>query len=328
VVESTKGARIVPSSADFEQIESGDVLVTRTTSSGYNVLLPLLGAVVTDQGGALCHTAIVAREFGLPAVVGTGDATARIPDGARIVVDGDLLIPLSSHMGIQVYGGKASRLSEALCAGLPVPPGCVLHPDFMARVALGNLTSDERAALEHALAPFKEGDVAVRSSAIAKVWASGQTEAARRYRARMSIAGEPRVAIIVQALVPAEVAGVLFTVDPISGSGDSFMVEASWGLGEAAWSHPIAMSLLAPANCLSVNWVTRIERLSSTKIGALSKWRSMIQCGCRKHAWVNKRLFTQACERLFGAGQDIEWAEACGKLSLLQCRPVTSGGRT
>ena len=82
-------ARIVRSAADFEKIESGDVLVTRLTSSGYNVLLPLLGAVVTDRGGALCHTAIVAREFGIPAVVGTGDATSRIPDGARIVVDGD-----------------------------------------------------------------------------------------------------------------------------------------------------------------------------------------------------------------------------------------------
>jgi rifampicin phosphotransferase len=82
-------ARIVRSAADFEQIESGDVLVTRITSSGYNVLLPLLGAVVTERGGALCHTAIVAREFGIPAVVGTEEATSRIPDGARIVVDGD-----------------------------------------------------------------------------------------------------------------------------------------------------------------------------------------------------------------------------------------------
>ncbi len=85
----TGRARIVCSAADFEKIESGDVLVTRITSSGYNVLLPLLGAVVTDRGGALSHTAIIAREFGIPAVVGTGDATSRIPDGARIVVDGD-----------------------------------------------------------------------------------------------------------------------------------------------------------------------------------------------------------------------------------------------
>ena len=76
-------------SADFEKIEAGDVLVTHTTSPAYNVLLPLLGAVVTDRGGVLCHAAIVAREFGIPAVVGTGDATSRIADGARIVVDGE-----------------------------------------------------------------------------------------------------------------------------------------------------------------------------------------------------------------------------------------------
>jgi pyruvate,water dikinase len=69
-------------------VQAGDILVAPVTSSGYNVLLPLLGAIVTDRGGVLCHTAIVAREFGIPAVVGTGEAMARIPDGARIKVDG------------------------------------------------------------------------------------------------------------------------------------------------------------------------------------------------------------------------------------------------
>jgi pyruvate,water dikinase len=82
-------ARLVQGPADFEKIKAGDVLVTRTTSPAYNVLLPLLGAVVTDRGGVLCHAAIVAREFGIPAVVGTGDATSRIADGTRIVVDGE-----------------------------------------------------------------------------------------------------------------------------------------------------------------------------------------------------------------------------------------------
>jgi pyruvate,water dikinase len=84
----TGRARVVQSPADYEKVEAGDILVAPFTSSGYNVLLPLLGAIVTDRGGALCHTAIVAREFGLPAVVGTGDATTRIPDGARLLVDG------------------------------------------------------------------------------------------------------------------------------------------------------------------------------------------------------------------------------------------------
>jgi len=84
----TGRARVVQEAADFGKVEAGDILVAAVTSSGYNVLLPLLGAIVTDRGGVLCHTAIVAREFGIPAVVGTGEATARIADGARIRVDG------------------------------------------------------------------------------------------------------------------------------------------------------------------------------------------------------------------------------------------------
>lgn len=82
-------ARIVREPADFEKIEAGDILVARTTSPVYNVLLPLLGAVVTDQGGVLCHAAIVADGDTRLAVVGTGNATSRIADGIRIVVDGE-----------------------------------------------------------------------------------------------------------------------------------------------------------------------------------------------------------------------------------------------
>lgn len=72
----------------FDRIERGDVLVARITNPTYNVLLPMLGAIVTDRGGLLSHPAIVAREYGLPAVVGSGDATRRITDGALVEVDG------------------------------------------------------------------------------------------------------------------------------------------------------------------------------------------------------------------------------------------------
>jgi len=82
-------ARIVHGASDFSKLTQGDVLITRTASPLYNMLLPMIGAFVTDRGGALCHAAIVAREFGIPAVVGTTDATLRIPDGARVLVDGD-----------------------------------------------------------------------------------------------------------------------------------------------------------------------------------------------------------------------------------------------
>jgi pyruvate,water dikinase len=59
------------------------------TTEAYNGILPLLGAVITDRGGLLSHAATVAREFGIPAVVGTTSATKIIPDGARVRVDGD-----------------------------------------------------------------------------------------------------------------------------------------------------------------------------------------------------------------------------------------------
>ena len=58
------------------------MLITRNTGPAFNVVLPLLGAIVTDRGGQLSHAAIVAREYGIPAVVGTREATTMFADGA------------------------------------------------------------------------------------------------------------------------------------------------------------------------------------------------------------------------------------------------------
>jgi pyruvate,water dikinase len=82
-------ARRVSGPAEFDRIRQGDVLVTESTTEAFNILLPLLGAIVTDSGGLLSHSAIVAREYGIPGVVGTRDATERIPDGTLVRVDGD-----------------------------------------------------------------------------------------------------------------------------------------------------------------------------------------------------------------------------------------------
>lgn len=81
-------ARVVLEASEFHRLKQGDVLVTRATAPYFNVVLPLLGALVTDRGGQLCHAAIVAREYGIPGVVGTKEATKLIPDGARVRVDG------------------------------------------------------------------------------------------------------------------------------------------------------------------------------------------------------------------------------------------------
>jgi pyruvate,water dikinase len=81
-------ARVATNADDaIDRLEPGDVLVAPFTGPAYNSLLPVLGALVVEIGGAVCHAAIVAREFGLPAVIGAPGATTLIPDGARVEVD-------------------------------------------------------------------------------------------------------------------------------------------------------------------------------------------------------------------------------------------------
>jgi pyruvate,water dikinase len=80
-------ARLVWGTDDFAKVRPGDVLVTTCTTPAFTVVLPLLSGIVTDTGGVLSHAAVVARELGIPAVVGCTDATSRIPDGALVRVD-------------------------------------------------------------------------------------------------------------------------------------------------------------------------------------------------------------------------------------------------
>jgi phosphohistidine swiveling domain-containing protein len=81
-------ARLVRSPADLDRLRAGDVIVCATTTPAWTPLFVSAGALVTDTGGILSHAAIVAREYGLPAVVGCELATRAIHDGARVEVDG------------------------------------------------------------------------------------------------------------------------------------------------------------------------------------------------------------------------------------------------
>ena len=74
---------------DGNQIQAGEILVTTSTNIGWTPLFPLLAAIVTDVGAPLSHAAIVAREMGIPAVVGCGNATMLLKTGDRIRVDGE-----------------------------------------------------------------------------------------------------------------------------------------------------------------------------------------------------------------------------------------------
>lgn len=81
-------ARVVLDPAELDDFRPGDVLVCELTDPAWAPILELAGAAVIDIGGPLSHGAIVARELGVPAVIGTTDGTQRIPDGARVRVDG------------------------------------------------------------------------------------------------------------------------------------------------------------------------------------------------------------------------------------------------
>jgi pyruvate,water dikinase len=84
----TGRARVVRCADDaLDAVEPGDVLVVPFTTPAYNAVLAVVGAVVTEEGGVLSHTAVLARELGFPAVVGASGALARIPDGALVTVD-------------------------------------------------------------------------------------------------------------------------------------------------------------------------------------------------------------------------------------------------
>lgn len=84
----TGTVRVITDVADIDQIEQGDILVTVSTNIGWTLVFPRVSAIVTDIGAPLSHAAIVAREFGIPAVVGCGNATTVLKTGDIVIVDG------------------------------------------------------------------------------------------------------------------------------------------------------------------------------------------------------------------------------------------------
>jgi phosphohistidine swiveling domain-containing protein len=71
------------------ELSAGDILVTRQTDPGWAPAFVAIRGLVLERGGMLSHGAILAREYGIPTVVGVAGATARIPDGATVQLDGD-----------------------------------------------------------------------------------------------------------------------------------------------------------------------------------------------------------------------------------------------
>ena len=85
----TAPASVIYSAAEFDKMQPGTVLVCTTTTPAWTPLFSQAVGLVTDIGGALAHGSIVAREYGIPAVMGTGVATERIQSGMMLALDGD-----------------------------------------------------------------------------------------------------------------------------------------------------------------------------------------------------------------------------------------------
>lgn len=254
------------------------------------------------------------------------------------------------------YGGKAFELGRARRAGLPVPPGFALSHTAVERVVLGDSALRQRIAVAlEALGPL-----AVRSSAlgedgaeasfagqhasvlnvrttdglleaVATVYESARTPAALAYRRRLGITSEPRMAVVLQALVPAESAGILFTKNPVSGV-DERVIEGSLGLGEA-----VVAGLVTPDRFRLARGGQVLERTLGDKDIAIA-WHPdggthEIEVSAEKAAapcvtdaqLAQLEALATTVERTFPGPHDLEWAFAHGKLYLLQRRAITRG---
>ena len=85
---ATGPVRVVRGPEEFDELQPGEILVAPLTAPAWTPLFTRAAAVVTDVGSAASHASIIAREYGIPAVVGCGDATARLRTGMRVTVDG------------------------------------------------------------------------------------------------------------------------------------------------------------------------------------------------------------------------------------------------
>ena len=265
--------------------------------------------------------------------------------------------PLQDATEPERFGGKAVALGAAIRAGLPVPHGVALSVAFVDAIVAGAPGALARLRALHV--ELGGGAVAARSSAVGEdgaaasfagqhatclnvisadalvdavrtVWDSGRTEHARAYRQRLGVTGEPRVAVVVQRLVRADIAGVLFTRDPVTGA-DERVVEASWGLGEAVVtglvtpdSYRIDRSGRVVAHTAGTKDVMIVQRDGGgTEEVAVDPGRANTRALDDAQLRALHELAT-ACETAFGGhGHDIEWAFAGDALHLLQHRPIT-----
>jgi phosphohistidine swiveling domain-containing protein len=169
-------------------------------------------------------------------------------------------------------------------------------------------------------------------AAVKRCWASLWTARAIGYRMRQGIGPDGlSLAVVVQALVPAEAAGILFTANPVTGRRDQAMISAAWGLGEA-----VVGGLVTP-DALTVDKATGavLERQTADKQVMTARVnggtvQQPVPAELRRAPVLDDKVAAELVrlgvqiEELYSMPMDIEWALADGKLSIVQARPVTA----
>ena len=176
-----------------------------------------------------------------------------------------------------------------------------------------------------------QGEEALLDS-VKHCWASLWTERAIAYRARQGISpASVALAVVIQQMVPAESAGILFTANPISGNRNELMINASWGLGEA-----IVGSLVVPDNIIvdkassRTKFMTIADKTVMTVRAGNGTGERPVPAAKRRKSTLSKRQVTElarlgmAIEHYYGAPQDIEWCFAGGQFYIVQVRPITT----
>lgn len=262
---------------------------------------------------------------------------------------------------IDLVGGKGLSLARMSAAGLPVPPGfCVTTAAY--RRLRGQILLNDTELIEQIRAAYRQlggGLVAVRSSAtaedgaetsfagqqetilgvrgeeevcaaIARCWESLNSERAVAYRRHQGISEDGlAMAVVVQRLVPAEVAGVLFTRDPLDATGNRMLVEASWGLGESVVSGKVAPDRfhLDRATGRIVEQQIATKTVQVTPDGTCEVPTQKQTQPCLDAARLAELAeLGHRVEEFYGEARDVEWAWAEGCFWLLQARPITAAG--
>jgi phosphoenolpyruvate synthase/pyruvate phosphate dikinase len=165
-----------------------------------------------------------------------------------------------------------------------------------------------------------------------KCWASLWTARAIGYRARQNIEPDQvALGVVVQILVPAEAAGILFTANPISGNSEQVVINAAWGLGEAVVGGMVTPDTLImnKANGHIIDQTTADKQVMTVRVngGTLEQPvpDSLKQVPVLDHeAAAALNRFAIRIEKLYERPMDIEWALADGKLYIVQARPITA----